>query len=635
MKKKLLPLVALSALLMGGLTTLAACNQQGQQSSKKDSTPTSQPAAAKFTVSYETSEQYAVNGLKESYEVGEKVTFTVTVKDSTKEISAVRAGGEKITPDANGQYSFTMPEENVRLRITLSDVHVSKLTASYTGKLVQGETITITTKIDDANNDTFTVTAKTGATLVQITNHQVKLLGAGDVVLEVSATKDGATLKDELSLKIIESEASLGTDISYHNYQYKNGAESLANDNRGTLIYWFGDGGNVSSFKYENGKYDVQYSMGWAFYGVQLFYSLPYSQPGDTYKLRWEVNSDADGIITINSTRVTLKKGDNIVGVDITQGAQATVSVQLGYIDGEEQHPFTDGAHLTFKPFRLYDTNKDHKYHRVSFTSGNEVLKTVYVLDGKKVAAPEVTVPEGKIFVGFFSGENKFDENVVPTADVTYAAKIIDKSEAETALVKLKLGNKELAKVEVVKGNKLVIPNGLNYGFGQKLKALYTDQAMTTAFDLNTPVQGDLELYIKTQIAFEATYVHEVGAIPAEWTTYNDDGSVTLKFKGWGHTDKWHIQANFTDSMIRGQEGEFYQISFTYSINQEGGGAQVYDGNTLDNTGLDVGTKNSATLTYEGGPHQGDFKLTFELGSIDEGADVEFTLHTISIALVA
>ena len=126
-----------------------------------------------------------------------------------------------------------------------------------------------------------------------------------------------------------------------------------------------------------------------------------------------------------------------------------------------------------------------------------------------------------------------------------------------------------------------------------------------------------------------------MGGIPAEWITYNDDGSITLKFKGWGHSDKWHIQANFTDSMIRGQAGEFYQISFTYSINQEGAGAQVYDGNTLDNTGLDVGSNRSATLTYEGGPHVGDFKLTFEFGSIDLDADVEFTLHTISIAKVS
>ncbi len=631
MKKKLIPLVALSALLMGGLTTLAACNTKGQSGEPKSS----EKIGAQFKVSYDQSEEYTVAGLKESYAAGEKVTFTVTVNDKTKEVSAVRAGGTKLTPDANGQYSFDMPEEDTRLRITLSDIHVAKLTASYTGSLVQGETLTITTKIDDANNDTFTVTAKTGASLVQITNHQVKLLNAGNVVLEVSATKDGATLKDELSFTIIESEASLGTDIAYHNYQFKNGAESLANDNRGTLIYWFGDGGSVSSFKYENGKFDVQYSMGWAFYGVQFFYSLPYAKAGDTYKLRWEVNSDADGIITINSTRVNLKKGDNIIGVDITQGAQATVSIQLGYIENEEQHPFTDGAHLTFKPFRLYDTNKDHKYHRVSFTSGNEVLKTIHVLDGQKVKAPEVKAPEGKIFAGFYNGETKFDENVAPTVDVTYAAKIIDKSEAETVLVQLKIGAKVLAKIDVVKGDKVVIPSGLDYGFGQKLKGLYTDAAFTTAFSLDTPVQSNLDLYVKTQIAFESTYVHDVGGMPAEWITYNDDGSITLKFKGWGHSDKWHIQANFTDSMIRGQAGEFYQISFTYSINQEGAGAQVYDGNTLDNTGLDVGSNKEATLTYEGGPHVGDFKLTFEFGSIDLDADVEFTLHKISIAKVS
>lgn len=634
MKKRLIPLVALSALLMGGLTTLAACNTKGQSGEPQVSSKT----GSQFKVSYDQSEEYTVAGLKESYAAGEKVTFTVTVNDKTKEVSAVRAGGTKLTPDASGQYSFDMPEEDTRLRITLSDIHVAKLTASYTGSLVQGQTLTITTKIDDANNDTFTVTAKTGASLVQITNHEVKLLNPGDVVLEVSATKDGATLKDELSLTIIESEASLGQNIAYTNKLIKSGAQSLANDNRGTLIYWAGDGGSVSSIKYENGSFDVKYSMGWAFYGVQFFFSLPYAEVGDTYKLRWEVNSDAEGTITINDNKINLNVGNNIVGVDITQGGGATVSIQLGYTDGEH-HPLTTGSHITFKPFRLYDTNKDHKYHRVSFTSGNETVKEIYVRDGKTVSAPAVTAPEGKILSGFFdASNNKFDENAAVTKDASYTAKFVDKSEAETVFVKLKIGAKVLETVEVLKGNKLVIPNGLDYGFGQKLKALYTDQALTTAFNLNTPIQSNLDLYIKTQIAFESTYVEDSGLgfkIPNEWITENDDGSVTLKFKGWGHSEKWHIQANFTDSMIQGQPGEFYQISFTYSINQEGGDAQVYDAGTLDNTNLDVGSNRSATLTYEGGVHVGDFKLTFELGGIDLDADVEFTLHTISIAKVS
>ena len=632
MKKKLLPLVTLSALLMSGLTVLGACNKSQPKSTEGSA---SEPAGAKFSVSYDASEQYAINGLKESYAAGETVTFTVTVKDSTKQISSVRAGGDRISPDKDGNYSFTMPEEDIRLRITLTDADVVTLSAFYSGNPMVGETLTITTRIDFADNNTFTVTAKEGATLVEITGHQVKCKGTGRVVLTIAASKDGKALSTELAFNIFESESGLGKNIAYTTKAFKSGAESLAADNAGSLIYWFGDGGNVSSIKYEASKdeYDVQYSVGWAFYGVQFFYTLPYAQVGDNYKLRWEVNSDAAGIITVNGNRITLNQGDNLVGLDFVQGAGATVSIQMGYHDGENR-PLDTGSHLKFKPFRIYDADATHKYHKVTFALEGETLKDIYVRDGQKVTAPEVTVPQGKIFTGFFNGETKYDENVAPTTDINYVAKFVNKTEENTAVVTLKLGDKELTKVDVYKGNKLLIPSGLDYGFGQSLKALYKDAALTQPFDMNSAVNADTTLYVKTQIAFESTYVDsgDLGyKIPAEWTTYNDDGSVTLKFKGWGHSDKWHIQANFVDSLIRGSVGESYTITFVYSINVEGANAQVYDGNTLDSANLEVGNNLKASVTYEGGAHEGDFKLTFELGGLDLDADVVFTLHSISI----
>ena len=634
MKKKLFPLVAISALLMGGLTALAACNSNSGQNKSSENVTTSQQSTDKFTVSYEESQQYTINGLKESYEAGEKVTFTVTVNDNTKQVSSVRVNGEKVSPDKDGKYSFDMPAENARIRVTLVDADSLALSAFYSGNPMVGETLTITTKIDFAENNEFTVTAKEGASLVQITGHQVKLLGVGRVVLEISAVKDGTTLKTELAFNIFENESGLGPNIAPNTKLIKNGAESLAADNPGSIIYWYGDGGNVTSFTYQanSDSFDLQYSMGWAFHGVQIFYALPYAEKQDAYKLRWEVNSDVAGYITINNNKVELKRGDNLIGLDFAQGEGSTVSIQLGYHDGEN-HPLEGGSHLTFKPFRIYDTNPAHSYHKVTFTLDGTTLKDIYVLNGKTVSAPEVETPEGKIFTGFYNGETKYDENVAPTADTNYVAKFVNKTEENTAVVTLQLGNQELAKVDVYKGNKLLIPSGLDYGFGKTLKGLYKDAALTQAFDLNTAVSEDVTLYIKTQIVFESTFVNDGGLgykIPAEWTTYNDDGSVTLKFKGWGSSDRWHIQANFVDSMVRGNLGETYTITFVYSINLEGADAQVYDGNTLDTANLDVGNKLTASVTYEGGAHEGDFKLTFEFGSLPLDADVVFTLHDIS-----
>ena len=637
MKKKLLSFVALSALLMGGLTALAACKGNTTSKTSQSSavvSSSSKDATAKFTVSYEASQQYTINGLKESYEAGEKVTFTVTVNDKTKQVSAVRVNGEKISPDKDGKYSFDMPGEDARLRITLVDADIVTLSAFYTGNTMVGETLTFTTKIDFAENNEFVITAKEGADLVQITNHQVKLLAVGRVVLEISATKDGTTLKTELAFNVFENESGLGQNIAYNSKTIKTGAESLASENPGAIICWSGDGGSVSSFTYDaaNDTFDLNYANGWAFYGVQLFYSLPYVQAGEAYKLRWEVNSDVAGTITISGNRVDLKQGDNLIGLDITQGAGATVSLQMGYHDGEN-HPLEGGSHLTFKPFRLYDADATHKYHKVTFTLDGTTLKDIYVRDGQKVSAPEVEVPTGKIFTGFYNGEAKYDENVAPTADINYVAKFVNKTEENTAVVTIKLGDQELTKVDVFKGNKLLVPSGLNYGFGKVLKGLYKDAALTQPFNLNDGVNEDVTLYVKTQIVYETTYAHsgELGyKIPTEWITLNDDGSITLKFKGWGSADKWHVQANFVDSMVRGNVGETYTITFVYSINVEGAGAQVYDGNTLDSANLEVGNKLTASVTYEGGAHEGDFKFTFELGGLDKDADVVFTLHDIS-----
>ena len=633
MKKKLISLVTISALMVGGLAALVACGNNNQKSGEQ--TSQSQTTGDKFAVSYRAGEGYTIEGLQESYAAGDKVSFTVKVTDNTKQVSAVRVNGEKISKDANGQYSFTMPGEDATIRVTLADADIATLSAFYSGNTMVGETLTITTRIDFADNNEFTVTAKSGADLVQINGHQVKLLGVGTAVLEITASHKGETLKTELSITIFENEAGLGQNIAYMNKQIKNGAESLANVNRGTLIYWAGDGGNVSSFTYDAAKdeFDVRYSMGWAFYGVQFFYSLPYAELNDSYKLRWEITSDAAGIITINNNRVTLNQGSTLVGLDLTQGAGSTVSVQLGYNDGEN-HPLTDGTHLTFKPMRIYDTDVAHKYNRVTFALEGETLKDIYVRAGQKVAAPEVETPAGKVYTGFFDGETKYDPNVAPTKDTNYVAKFVNKTEENTAVVSLMLGEKELSKVDVFKGNAIVIPSGLNYGFGQQLKGLYKDKEFKQPFDLTSAINDDTVLYIKTQIVYESTYVNDGGLgykIPDEWTTLNDDGSITLKFKGWGSDQKWHIQANFTDSLIKGSLGESYTISFVYSINVVGAGAQVYDGNTLDSLNLEVGNKLPGSLTYEGGAHEGDFKLTFELGGIDLDADVVFTLHSIGL----
>lgn len=630
MKRKLLSVVAIGALLAGGLSLLASCNSNNNPSGGD---ATSQKENVPYTVTCAKSDDYSVTGLKESYLEGETVTFTVSVTNSAKLLKNVKLGkSTTLTPNANGEYSFAMPAENVTIYVNLSDVVVPVLTASYTGLTRVGQTLAITSQIDNVNNDTFTVTAKSGASLVEINGHNVILKAAGAVVLEISATKDSYNLKAELSFRIYEDESALGANIAYDDFNAHSGNEDGAKLNKGTIIYWSGDGGDIHSFVYNKttGKYTVDFTNSdWAFYGVQMFYEVPYVEAGDSYRFVWEVNSDAAGKITISGQQIDIVAGDNYIAVDVTKGSGALISIQLGTI--------TDGVHacvpatkLVFSPFRMYDLDKAHVYHHVTFTNGNEVLKDIYVRDGKTVAAPAVNPDSTHIFEGFYDGETKFLSTAPVTADHNYQARMVEKTPENTKYVTLKRGSVELAKIEVLKGASLLIPEDFDAGFGRKIVGYYLDAAFTQPYNIDDPVNADFDLYLKTRIEYEATYSHNmIGGSPDTWFTYEDDGTVVTSLNGPSAADSWNIQCNFNKSVPIGVSGEHYTIRFVYSMNVEGGRYHIYDGNSYGANNLEVGNNLQGTLEYDGGVLKPSRYFTFELGSTS--GSVVFKLHDISV----
>lgn len=634
MKKKLISVVAISALLMGGLTALAACGAKGGPSSEQGGT--SQTITGKYTVSYTDSADYTVAGLKEAYDAGEKVTFTVTVTNSEKRLSGVKQNGTDVEKNANGEYEFTMPEEDVRLRIALAEAPV--LDASFTGQPLVGQTITFVATVDRVAIDDFTLAVKSGANLVTVNGKQVTLNAAGNAVIEVSASKDGFSLKKEVSILISETEASLGTNITYDDHAPAAGIESNANEQRGKIITCAVDGGSISSLTYNatTDQYTMVYTNGWAFWSDQLFYSLPYSEAGETYRLRWDVYSDAAGTITISGQRVNLLEGNNYVSLDITQGTGALISIQFGIMEGEN-HVVLEGTQLKFSSFRLYDADATHKYHKVTFKNGTDVLKEIYVREGKTVLAPAVTAPSGYSFVGFYEGENELTAATVINAEHTYTAKIIEMSAETTKHVTIKSGTETIAVVDVLQGYSLVIPDTVKFGFGRHLVGLYRDASFAQAFDMNTKIDGDLTLYAKTRIQYDATFTNtgDLGySIPSDWISYGDDGAITLTFNGWGASDRWYIQANFdSNSFPVGETGKTYTISFTYSMNQEGAGFQIYDGSSIGSDNFVVGTRQTASISYAGGTLNSGYKLTFELGSTPLNEQVVFTLHDINLTV--
>ena len=638
MKRKLLSVVAIGALLAGGLSLLASCNSNNNQGGGQDS---SQKSDAKYKVEYSQSADFEIGGLKESYQEGETVTFTVTVKNSGKKIKNIRVTGnefsKQFSASDNNQYSFEMPGEDVQLKVNLSDVQVPVLAATYSGLPLVGKTLTISTTIDAVANSEFTVTAKAGASLVEINGHQVTLKAAGNVTLEIAASKDGTALKVELSFEIHEDESALGTNIAYDDFLPIEGGEGATTTNLGKIVYNRNDGGTFDPLSYDKASnlYTWNYTNGWTWHSVQLFYRLPYAEVGDTYKLAWEVESDVAGQITISGQVVNINAGKNYVLVDLTQGGSALVSIQLGVNSGGNGTVFENGSVLKFSPFRLYDTNTSHVYHHVVFKNGNEVIKDIYVRDGKKVVAPFVDAGDNYLFQGFYDDATVFADSMTITKDYTFVARLVEKTAENTKHVTLKSGSKTLAVVDVFVGSSLVVPQNLDIGFGRKIVGYYTDPDCTQAYNISDPVQNDFDLYLKTNIVLEATYCHNF-AFEGEWYSNNADGSLRIHFTGRGMEDSWNIQANFTDSVIIGEVGKTYTISFEYSMNVDGARYQIWDPVGQKSIGADnvkVGEHQTGQVTYEGGELSNGRYFTFEFGSVAAGAEVEFVLHDIQLTV--
>ena len=78
------------------------------------------PLVERYRVTYTSSSEYTVNGLKEEYEVNEEVSFSITVLNSSKEVDTVLADSTSLTPTRE-TYKFNMPSHNVSLTITLKE----------------------------------------------------------------------------------------------------------------------------------------------------------------------------------------------------------------------------------------------------------------------------------------------------------------------------------------------------------------------------------------------------------------------------------------------------------------------------------------------------------------------------------
>ena len=114
MKKRKLFIAALScSMLVGCFLGLTSC---GGEQEKEDTTKTE----TFYRISYTSSSDYEIEGLERQYKAGDKVSFSIKLKNEEKKIVSVYANSE-VLKGVNDVYSFKMPEEHVAIIVTLED----------------------------------------------------------------------------------------------------------------------------------------------------------------------------------------------------------------------------------------------------------------------------------------------------------------------------------------------------------------------------------------------------------------------------------------------------------------------------------------------------------------------------------
>lgn len=395
----------------------------------------------------------------------------------------------------------------------------------------------------------------------------------------------------------------------------------------GQLAWWAGDGGSVSSLDKEEGGYALHYAAAGAWYGVQVFYKLPYSNAGDNYHIELTFHSDVAGSITLNSQVITLEANQDFAySADYSCSSSTVLSLQLGVNGGG----LMGGSVLRFSTPVITDLSST-EYHPVSFQVGESKVKEILVKDGKSVTAPkDPEVPEGKVFAGWYAGEEKFSPDAVITSAKEYVATFADASSSKTVTFKTSDG-KVLKQVQVALGETLTKPTDVSI-FAYEIVSWAKESG--EAYDFSAPVNEDLTLIAKTQIAPSTWFnAEDTGwVIPSINTRLNEDGSFEVYDLApfASGSSAYFAQVNFAP--VPAVAGKSYELSFQYKINGQGGDAQIYDNGTIGNlVSLTASSEyQTATISFSQALSEGS-KLTFELGAVSGVEKINFFVRNVSL----
>jgi hypothetical protein len=387
------------------------------------------------------------------------------------------------------------------------------------------------------------------------------------------------------------------------------------------MVYWNGDGGSVSAASVSDRTFSLTYANAGQWYGIQIFYKLPYAVKDDSYAFDFALTSDVAGDITVNGAKVTLAAATALdYKATIAQGDGDTISIQLG-VNGSG---VLAGKSFQMTVNSIKDNTEAHVYYANSFVNGNLALKNIQVRSGKTVVAPADPTPEsGKVFDGWYDGDTKWTADLAITAAHTWTAKFGDASSAKT--VTFMNGTSTLGTTSVVSGQAVTVPSTLVYPFGNTVLGWYTDAALTKAYDLSTAVTADLTLYGKFVTQHSAVY-STGGFNPMTISRGTDNAEVFDGFAGATGNNVWDNQINFLPIPV-GETGKNYKITFSYRVNNAGGDVKICDiNNGYATVGVAVtlsvlSTYETVELPFSGGAFSANTEVTFELGKLNSSTN--------------
>ncbi len=160
----------------------------------------------------------------------------------------------------------------------------------------------------------------------------VKVRTIGNVGYSSSAWSDGNDVK-----------WTVDNDIISYDVAYGGEADAKKTENVNKWMYWAGDGSAVESVKYHDGTVTVKTKqIGWAFYGIQLFYQDSSFEVGENVKITMTVKASHAGSITVRGNAFKLE-ANQATTIDIytsqVEGNTSTIGIQLGVSNGGEDYP--------------------------------------------------------------------------------------------------------------------------------------------------------------------------------------------------------------------------------------------------------------------------------------------------------